>query len=147
MDGSGFRLGTPPRYGWARKGQKFYAKSVCGKWGTVTRIGAIALDGFRGFMTVNAGTGNDAFHAFVEHERVPNLKQGDIVVMDNLSAHNHEQAIKRIHDAGAHALFTPPYSPQFNPIEKAWAKLKDIVRRAHTLTRRLRARLSPKPSK
>ena len=91
--------------------------------------------GFVGFMTVNAGTGNDVFNAFVEHELVPSLKRGDIVVMDNLSAHNHGQAIQRIHDAGAHALFTPPYSPEFNPIEKAWAKLKDIGRRALTLSR------------
>ena len=98
-------------------------------------IGAMALDGFRGLMTVNAGTSNDVFQAFVEHELVPNLRPGDLVVMDNLSAHRNATVKRWIEEAGASILFTPPYSPEFNPIEEAWAKLKDILRRAQTLTR------------
>lgn len=98
-------------------------------------IGAMALDGFRGLMTVNAGTSNDVFQAFVVHELVPNLRPGDLVVMDNLSAHRNATVKRRIEEAGANILFTPPYSPEFNPIEEAWAKLKDILRRAQTLTR------------
>ena len=98
-------------------------------------IGAIALDGFRGFMTINAGTSNDVFHAFVVHELAPRLRPGDIVVMDNLSAHKHRPSIDAIRARDADVVFIPPYSPEFNPIEKAWAKLKDIVRRAETLTR------------
>ena len=98
-------------------------------------IGAIALDGFRGFMTVNAGTSIEVFLAFVEQQLVPNLKQGDIVVMDNLSAHKNTAVVSKIEAAGAEVLFTPPYSPEFNPIEKLWGKLKDIIRRAETLCR------------
>lgn len=98
-------------------------------------IGAMALDGFRGLMTVNAGTSNDVFQAFVVHELVPNLCPGDLVVMDNLSAHRNATVKRWIEEAGANILFTPPYSPEFNPIEEAWAKLKDILRRAQTLTR------------
>ena len=98
-------------------------------------IGAMALDGFRGLMTVNAGTSNDVFQAFVVHELVPNLCPGDLVVMDNLSAHRNATVKRWIEEAGANILFTPPYSPDFNPIEEAWAKLKDILRRAQTLTR------------
>ena len=90
---------------------------------------------FAGSCTVNAGTGNDVFNAFVEYELVPNLKHGDIVVMDNLSSHKNAEVIAMIHKAGAEVWFTPPYCPEFNPIEKAWGKLKDIIRRAHTLTR------------
>lgn len=98
-------------------------------------IGAMALDGFRGLMTVNAGTSNDVFQAFVVHELVPHLCPGDLVVMDNLSAHRNATVKRWIEEAGANILFTPPYSPEFNPIEEAWAKLKDILRRAQTLTR------------
>lgn len=98
-------------------------------------IGAIALDGFRGFMTVNAGTSTDVFLAFVQQELAPNLRGGDIVVMDNLSAHKTAVVREAIEAAGAAALFLPPYSPEFNPIERTWAKLKDILRRLPTLTR------------
>ena len=86
-------------------------------------------------MTVNAGTSSDVFNAFVVHELVPNLRRGDTVVMDNLSAHKSKGVQKRIENAGCSVLFTPPYSPEFNPIEEAWAKLKDIIRRAETRTR------------
>lgn len=98
-------------------------------------VGAIALDGFRGFMTINAGTSTDVFAAFVTHQLIPCLRDGDIVVMDNLSAHKNAQVRKRIEAAGCHVLFTPPYSPEFNPIEELWAKLKDIIRRVETKTR------------
>ena len=98
-------------------------------------LGALALDGFRGFMTINAGTGTDVFHAFVTQVLVPNLRRGDVVVWDNLGAHKSPIIRAAIEAAGARVLFLPPYSPEFNPIERAWAKLKDILRRMHTLTR------------
>lgn len=135
VDESGFRLGSPPRHGWAPRGQDSPGYGIHGKWKMVTMLGAMALDGFRGFMTVDAGTGNDVFLAFVQHELVPNLKPGDIVVMDNLSAHKHSTIRDLIQGAGCTVRFTPPYSPEFNPIEEAWAKLKDIIRRLQTTTR------------
>lgn len=98
-------------------------------------LGALALDGFRGFMTIDAGTSTDVFRAFVTHELVPNLCPDDIVVMDNLSAHKNAHVRELIEAAGCELLFTPPYSPEFNPIEEAWAKLKDIIRRAETRSR------------
>ena len=98
-------------------------------------LGAMALDGFRGFMTIDAGTGTDVFNAFLRHELVPSLRRGDIVVMDNLSAHKSPTVRDLVEDAGCELLYTPPYSPEFNPIEEAWAKLKDIIRRAQTPTR------------
>ena len=84
VDESGFRLGSPPRYGWAPKGQDAPGKEVHGKWNTVTMLGAIALDGFRGFTTIDAATSAEVFCAFVEQELCPALKNGDLVVMDNL---------------------------------------------------------------
>lgn len=137
VDESGFRLDSPPRYGWAPRGKASPGKAVHGKWTTMTMIGAIALDGFRGLMTIDAGTGNDVFRAFVEHELVPNLKRDDIVVLDNLSSHRDKVAIELIHDVGADVLHTPPYSPEFNAIEKTWSKMKEFLRRAETSTRDL----------
>jgi transposase len=135
IDESGFRLGSPPRYGWAPRGQDSVGKTVEGQWQTMTMIGALALEGFRGFMTVDAGTAADVFRAFVEQQLVPHLRDGDMVVMDNLSAHRDADAIAAIQACGAKVLFLPPYSPEFNPIEKAWAKIKDALRRLTTRTR------------
>jgi transposase len=135
VDESGFRLGTPPRYGWSPRGAKSIGKHICGRWETITMLGAIALDGFRGFMTIDAPTSGDVLLAFVEQQLVPNLHRGDTVVMDNLAAHKRPAVITAIGRVGARVLFLPPYSPEFNPIERLWAKLKDFVRRCQTSTR------------
>jgi transposase len=135
VDESGFRLGSPPNYGWAPVGEKSPGKATHGDWCTMTMIGAIALDGWRGFVTIDAATDGDVFLAYVQQELVPRLRPGDIVVMDNLNSHKGADVIAAIGRAGADVLFLPPYSPDFNPIEKAWAKLKDILRRLPTLTR------------
>ena len=87
----------------------------------------------RGFMTIESGTSADIFEAFTEQQLVGNLRPGDVVVMDNLSAHKGSAVIEAIEEAGATVCFTPPYSPEFNPIEKMWGKLKDIIRRVETL--------------
>jgi transposase len=135
LDESGFRLGSPPNYGWSPVGQKSPGKATHGHWRTMTMIGAIALDGWRGFVTINAPTDGDVFLAFVQQELVPNLRRGDLVVMDNLAAHKRPDVVAAIRAVGADVLFLPPYSPDYNPIEKAWAKLKEILRRLATLTR------------
>jgi len=103
----------------------------------MTMIGAVALDGFRGFLTIDSGTTAEIFSLFIEHELVPNLRPGDIVILDNLSAHRGAKVRELIEAAGAELLFLPPYSPEFNPIEKVWGKLKDIVRRLPSQTRHL----------
>ena len=105
-------------------------------------IGAIALDGLRGLMTLESGTTNDVFEMFVSDALVPNLHPGDIVVMDNLSSHKQPRVKALIEAKECSVLFTPPYSPEFNPIEEAWAKLKDILRRMNTATREACARRS-----
>jgi transposase len=135
LDESGFRLGSPPHYGWAPVGEKSIGEATCADWCTMTMLGAIALDGWRGFATIDAATDGDLFLAFVEQQLAPRLRRGDIVVMDNLNAHKGPKVLAAIRAAGADVLFLPPYSPEYNPIESAWAKLKDILRRAETLTR------------
>jgi len=135
LDESGFRLGSPPNYGWAPVGEKSPGKATHGAWCTMTMIGAIALDGWRGFVTIDAPTDGDVFLAFVQQQLAPNLRPGDVVVMDNLNAHKRPDVVEAVRAVGADVLFLPPYSPEYNPIEKAWAKLKDILRRVATLSR------------
>jgi transposase len=135
LDESGLRLGAPTRYGWAKSGQKALGQAIHGAWKNITMLGAIGLDGFRGFMNIESGTSSDVFRAFIEHELVPRLKPGDCVVMDNLAAHRDGRALTAIEKAGATVLFLPPYSPEFNPIEKLWSKLKEFVRRQSTDSR------------
>lgn len=101
----------------------------------MTMLGAVGLEGFSGFMTVDAPTDGEVFRAFVLQELVRHIKRGDIVVMDNLGVHRDAEAIRAIRAAGATVLYLPPYSPEFNPIEKAWAKIKEIIRRVDTITR------------
>ena len=124
VDESGFRLGGTPRYGWALRGCDSPGSHVQGKWETVTMVGAIALDGFRGFMTSDSGTSNDVFLAFVRQQLAPRLKPGDVVVLDNLSAHKNKAVMEAIEAVGARVAYTPPYSPEFNPIEKTCASLQ-----------------------
>jgi transposase len=135
VDESGYRLGGTPRYGWSPRGVDAPGKLVCGKWQQVTILGAVALDGWRGCMTIQAGTSTDVFLAFINQVLGPQLRRDDILVMDNLSAHKNKAVIDAIKTYGATPLFIPPYSPEFNPIEKTWGKLKDILRRCKTRLR------------
>jgi transposase len=103
--------------------------------GTVTTmIGAMGIDGVRAMMTVEGATDAEVFEAFVTHLLVPKLKPGDIVVLDNVGAHKPEGALTRIRAAGARVLFLPPYSPDLNPIECCWSKVKAFLRKFEALT-------------
>ena len=81
-------------------------------------------------MTIEAATDADIFLAYLDHMLCPVLRPGDVVVMDNLSSHKVQGVRQRIEGAGAELLYLPPYSPDLNPIEKAWAKLKQLLRLA-----------------
>jgi transposase len=103
--------------------------------GTVTTmIGAMGLDGVRAMMTVEGATDAEVFDTFVTHLLVPKLKPGDIVVLDNVGAHKPEAALARIRAAGARVLFLPPYSPDLNPIEHCWSKVKAFLKKFEALT-------------
>lgn len=98
----------------------------------VTMLGAVALDGIRTMVAIEAATCSELFTKFVVEHLVPTLKAGEVVVMDNLAAHKTPRAVQAIQGCGAEVLYLPPYSPEFNPIEKAWAKLKDFMRKLKT---------------
>ena len=87
-------------------------------------ISSIRLDGSKACMTIDAPTDGDVFQAFTEQVLVPSLRPGDLVVMDNLGAHRREEIAAAIARAGARAEYLPAYSPDLNPIEKMWSKVK-----------------------
>jgi transposase len=116
--------------GRAPMGERLVAAVPHGHWKTTTLIAALGDRGMRCSMTLDGPVNRDAFEAFVATILVPTLAPGDVVVMDNLSSHKGHRARELIEAAGATVLFLPPYSPDFNPIELAFAKLKQLMRSA-----------------
>jgi transposase len=93
-------------------------------------ICAMRLDGSTACMTIEGATDTEVFRAYIGRVLCPTLRQGDLVVMDNLSPHKSEPTLSLIARAGADVLFLPAYSPEFNPIEKMWSKVKASLRSA-----------------
>ena len=114
--------------GRAPRGQRLVDKVPHGHWKTTTLIAALDLAGVRCSTVVDGAVNGDVFEAFVEQVLVPALHPGDIVVMDNLSSHKRETTRKLIEDVEARVLFLPPYSPDLNPIEMVFAKIKQLLR-------------------
>jgi transposase len=121
-------------YARCRGGGRIAEATPGGHWKTVTLIGAIRRDGMFAPMTVDAATDADIFMAYVDKFLCPAIRPGDVVVMDNLSSHKVQGVRERIEAAGAELLYLPPYSPDLNPIEKAWSKLKQYLRAAKART-------------
>ncbi|MCY1075713.1 IS630 family transposase [Archangium lansingense] len=101
----------------------------------LTMLGAMDCRGLRTLMTIEGATTAEVFDAFVEHFLVPELKPGDVVVLDNVGAHKPVYIRQRIEAAGAFVLFLPPYSPDLNPIELCWSKFKRLLQHAEARTR------------
>jgi transposase len=114
--------------GWAPRGQRCRAAIPHGHWKTVTFVGALTLAGVVAPMLLDGPMNGEAFLAWCEQMLAPALRPGDLVIMDNLAAHKVAGVRKAIEACGATLLYLPPYSPDFNPIENAFAKLKAHVR-------------------
>jgi transposase len=110
------------------KGQRLRSKAPFGHWMTQTFVAGLRCDGLVAPFVVNTAMNRQIFETYVETQLAPILQKGDIVIMDNLSAHKSQRAEKAIGDRGAWILFLPPYSPDLNPIEMAFAKLKACLR-------------------
>lgn len=93
-------------------------------------ISSVRLDGTTACMTIEGATNTEVFQAYVREVLVPTLRHGDIVIMDNLGAHKNELTLALIEQAGAHVRFLPAYSPDLNPIEMMWSKVKALLRKA-----------------
>ncbi len=115
-------------YARALKGHRIRDRVPGGHWKMLTILGAMDHNGMLATMTVESATDGDVFLAFLDQVLCPKLRAGHVVVMDNLSAHKVDGVRERIEACGASLLYLPPYSPDFNPIEKAWSKLKARLR-------------------
>jgi transposase len=116
------------RYGRAKRGHRLVAAVPHGHGKTTTFVGALRCDGLTAPLTIDGAINGELFLAYVEQVLVPTLKRGDIVIMDNLPAHKIAAVREAIEAAGAKLLFIPPYSPDLNPIELAFSKLKSLLR-------------------
>jgi len=123
-----------PIRGWGRRGARLVAKAPHGKWRTLTFLAALRQDRISAPCVIdgpiNGPINGKSFLAYVEQFLVPTLRPGDIVVMDNLGSHQGQAVRRAIRTAGAKLFFLPPYSPELNPIEQLFAKLKHLLRRA-----------------
>ena len=128
IDESGFNIAMTPLYGRAPRGERALG-SVPQNYGkNLTLIGALSADGLQALMTVDGATDGEVFRAYVEQVLCPTLAAGDVVVMDNLGAHKVRGIREAIEATGATIVYLPPYSPDWNPIEKCWSKLKTALR-------------------
>ena len=114
--------------GRAPRGERLLAKTPHGHWQTTTVIGALGIAGVRCSMVIDGAVNRDLFDAFCEQVLAPQLQPGDVVVLDNLSSHKGVRARAAIEAAGAELIFLPPYSPDLNPIEMIFAKIKQLLR-------------------
>jgi transposase len=117
------------RYGRAKRGQRLVAPVPHGHWKTTTVIGALRADGLTAPAAFDGAINGESFLAYVQQILVPTLKPGDIVILDNLSSHKVEGVCEAIKAAGAELRYLPPYSPDLNPIEQMFAKLKALLRK------------------
>jgi transposase len=130
LDESGATTEMTRRYGRGLRGERVCEGTPGGHWRTLTVLGAIRSSGWVATMTIEAATDGDIFLAYLEQVLCPQLGPGDVVVMDNLAAHKVAGVRDRIQQTGAELRYLPPYSPDFNPIEKCWSKVKQRLRAA-----------------
>lgn len=123
-----------PLRGWGPCGQRLDARVPHGHWKTLTFLAALRHDRVDAPCIIDGPINGELFAAYVEQFLVPALAPGDIVILDNLGSHKGHRARRSIPNAGAHLLFLPPYSPDLNPIEQLFAKLKHLTRAAQPRT-------------
>ncbi|MCL2660504.1 MAG: IS630 family transposase [Acidobacteriaceae bacterium] len=135
LDESGVSTEMTRLYARCRGGGRIAEGTPNGRWKILTILGALSLGGMIATMTIEEATDGDIFDAYLEQVLCPQLKEGDVVVMDNLSSHRLATVRERIEKCKAKLLYLPPYSPDLNPIEKAWSKLKQELRSVKARTK------------
>lgn len=121
-------------HGWRARGARLVAKAPFGRWRTLTFLAALRHDRIEAPCVIDGPINGRSFLAYVEQILLPTLAPGDVVIMDNLGSHKGQAVRKAIRAAGAKLFFLPPYSPDLNPIEQVFAKLKTLLRKAEERT-------------
>jgi transposase len=134
LDESGAKTNLTRLRGRAQRGKRVYASCPHGHWRTTTMIGALRVEGPGASITIAGPTDTAIFEAYIREALCPTLRRGDVVIMDNLSPHKGAPALAQIAQAGAEVRFLPAYSPDLNPIELMWSKVKTGLRTAEART-------------
>jgi transposase len=135
VDECGTNTSLAPLYAWSRKGERACCE-VPRNWGAnITLLASITVDGIGPCLAVEGSTTREVFEAYLEWVLAAQLRPGQVVVMDNLSAHKGSRVRELVKERGCTLLYLPPYSPDFNPIEQAFSKVKGLLRRAEGRTR------------
>ena len=134
LDESGAKTNMTRLRGRAQGGQRCVDDAPHGHWCTTTMLASMRLDGPTACMAIEGATSAEVFREYVRQVLVPTLRPGDLVVLDNLAAHKDPEALALIAAAGATVRFLPPYSPDLNPIELMWSKIKTFLRSAKART-------------
>ena len=129
VDESGITTEMTRRYGRALHGARVDEGVPAGHWRTLTVLGAVSVSGWVAVMSIESPTDGDVFRAYLEHVLCPQLKPGQLVVMDNLGAHKVDGVRELIEQTGASLCYLPPYSPDFNPIENMFSKMKAYLKK------------------
>lgn len=135
IDESGINIAMTRLYGRAPRGERALGSAPQNYGQNVTILGALSCTGLEAVMTIEGATDADVFRAYVGEVLCPTLRVGDIVIADNLSAHKAAGVQEAIAATGARLLYLPPYSPDLNPIERCWSKIKTVLRAAKARTR------------
>jgi transposase len=130
IDETWAKTNMAPLRGWGPRGCRLRATAPYGHWKTMTFLAALRHDRIDAPWVLDGPINGEAFRLYVETQLVPTLKPGDVVVLDNLGSHKGKAVRKAIRAVGARIIFLPPYSPDLNPIEQVFSKLKHMMRRA-----------------
>jgi transposase len=135
VDEMGAHTSLSPIYAYSPRGQRAYCSVPRNRGPNTTLLSCMSVEGMGPSLTVEGATNRDVFEAYVERVLSPELRPGQVVVMDNLTAHKGERVRELIEERGCELLYLPPYSPDFNPIEEAFAKIKAVLRKVEARTR------------
>lgn len=134
VDETWAKTNMAPIRGWNARGERLIGKAPQGRWRTYTFLAALRRGSVDAPFLFDGPINGERFRAWVEQALVPTLKPGDVVILDNLGSHKGKAIRSAIRDAGAHLLFLPAYSPDLNPIEQLFSKLKHWLRRRQART-------------
>jgi transposase len=135
VDEMGTNTSLSPLYAWAPKGERAHWSVPRNRGPNTTLLSSMTLEGMGSSLTVEGATTSVIFEAYVEQVLAPTLRRGQVMVMDNLSAHKGERIKELIEGRGCELIYLPSYSPDFNPIEEAFSKIKGLVRKAQARTK------------
>ncbi len=134
LDETSVKTNMAKTTGWAPRGRRLTDHAPFGHWRTQTFVAALRHDRLDAPWVIDGAMNGEMFSLYTETQLVPTLREGDVVILDNLSSHKSPDAAAALHAIGAWFLFLPPYSPDLNPIEMAFSKLKSLIRKAAART-------------